>query len=129
MKRINIEKGIPIEDFKKLLQIGEPFELDGTQILVFDKDKISRISKEKLLSKQENDRMSVEDLNSIMKRNENFDFEQLKEVNGVEVTKYDKQMLAAGNTVTIGTSKVSIRDGKLTIALPLPKRNTPKFRK
>jgi len=129
MKKLDITKGIPFKEFKSLLSNGEPFQLMGEQILLFDKDKISRINREKLQLLQENDSMSVNDIHQMMETNKGFDFDNLKEVNGVEVSKYDKMMLAAGHTVTLGTNKVSIKEHQLHIESPALKKDTPKIKR
>lgn len=123
MKVINIKNGMPLQQLIELLKIGEPFQLDGEKILHFTEKDISLINKEKLKAQQqENAKMDrVSDQHAL-----DSTLDNIHEVGGVELSGLEKKLLLAGETITIGTKKVSFKDGALTIEPPRPKLKTPK---
>ena len=108
MKNIDISKGIPRSQFIQLLQKGEPFQLTGTEVLVFEKQQIKRFNKERLTQFLAQN-TTVEGIDP------QLDLSDITHIKGIELTKYDKQLLLAGKAISVGHHQVKLEDGKLHV--------------
>ncbi len=125
MKTINITNGIPKNQFIQLLQKGEAFILKGKEILVFEKEKIKRFNKERLAQLAAKESLNIGEINSSLQT----ELENITHIKGIELTKYDKQLLATGQTISVGNNKVKFEDGKLHIEDPKQNLDFHKLKK